>query len=168
MANMLTYLRHSVSLKVAAIGFLILILLIPLSMIRDVIADRGAIRYDATQEIMSTWGAEQLIAGPILVVPFEETLPTHGGQTVVTRNKAYILPQDLDISAVVDHEVRYRGLHRVPVYSATITLSGTLPPIVLENLGVPSEAILWNGVYLAVSVSDARAIAATPKRCGGP
>lgn len=162
MASVLTYLRHSVSLKVAAIGFLILVLLIPLSMIRDVIADRGAVRYEAAQEIMRTWGAEQLVAGPILVVPFEETLPTHGGQTIVTRNKAYVLPQDLDISAVVNHEVRYRGLHKVPVYSATMTLSGTLPPIVLDSLGVPPEAIIWNGVYLAVSVSDARAIATTP------
>jgi inner membrane protein len=141
---------------------MILILLIPLSMIRDVIADRGAVRYEATQEIMRIWGAEQLVAGPILVVAYEETQPTHGGRTTVSRNKAFVLPQDLDISAVVEPEIRYRGLHKVPVYSATITISGTLPSVVLDDLGVPSEAILWSAAYVAVSVSDARAIAATP------
>ena len=66
--------RNSVTLKLLAVGFLVLILLIPASMVNSLIQERENIRDDAVQEVSAKWGGPQTVAGPVLSVPYERTL----------------------------------------------------------------------------------------------
>ncbi|HRZ93651.1 MAG TPA: inner membrane CreD family protein, partial [Candidatus Paceibacterota bacterium] len=52
-------------LKLAGVTLLILLLLIPLQMIRSVLRERLSRRDAAVSEIMSSWGREQTIIGPV-------------------------------------------------------------------------------------------------------
>ena len=63
--------RKSVSLKLFSIGFLILILLIPSSMLSDLIREREDLRDGAIKELSSKWGDEQTIGGPVLTIPYK-------------------------------------------------------------------------------------------------
>ena len=63
--------RFSTVLKMAAIAFLVLLLLIPLAMVRSVLNERLQRRESAVRDITSTWGDEQVIFGPVLIVPFK-------------------------------------------------------------------------------------------------
>ena len=71
MRTFLGNLPRSASLKVGIIAALILALLFPVSMIQGVIWDRDATSNLSRTDIMQSWGGEQTIAGPILIVPYE-------------------------------------------------------------------------------------------------
>ncbi len=74
----------------------------------------------------------------------------------------YILPQTLDIDATVDSEIRYRGIHKVPVYSTRIRLYGQSAAIDTEALGIGDAKIHWADASIVVGVSDGRAISEIP------
>lgn len=63
-------LQRSATFKVATIGLLVLVLLIPLGMIEDTIVERAHTRDAAVAEIGQSWGNAQLIAGPVLILPY--------------------------------------------------------------------------------------------------
>jgi inner membrane protein len=82
MINSTSELRTSVSLKVAVIGALILLLLIPVAMIRGVIDDRQAVGAQAQSDIMQSWGGQQEIGGPVLVLPYDTVTVTQYGERI--------------------------------------------------------------------------------------
>ena len=52
------------------LGLLTLLLLIPLSMIGGVIADRRTYEAEATKSVSEAWGGPQIFAGPTIVLPY--------------------------------------------------------------------------------------------------
>ena len=59
--------------KFAMVLGLTLAILVPLMMIRGVIQERQGYRNEVVRDIASNVGGRQVIGGPVLVVPFEET-----------------------------------------------------------------------------------------------
>ena len=163
MQQILSRLRRSASIKVMTIGFLILVLLIPLAMVRDTINDRNAVHQSARAEIQRTWGQSQLIAGPVLVLPYDTVHVKDSGERYVRQTEMYVLPETLDSQATIDSEIRYRGIHKVPVYSASVRLSGRFAPIDTRTLGIDGASIRWSEAYIVVGVTDGRAITETPR-----
>ncbi len=155
-------LRASVSLKITVIGILILVLLIPVAMIRGVVEDRVTVNRVAAADIMRGWGDTQVVAGPILVVP--GTVVREGindRRTVGTRLN--VLPETLVIDAALETELRARGIHEIPVYRSTIRISGTfhLPADIAAQHRV--DNLDWDAGFIALAVSDARAIPIAPR-----
>ena len=72
-----------------------------------------------------------------------------------------LLPEQLDFDAVLYPEVRYRGLHRFPVYRADLRISGTITLPEPEGLRVRAETLDWAGAFVALAVTDARAVASS-------
>src|SRR5881227_3540226 len=62
--------RYRTIIKLIGVGILILLLLIPLSMITGVLADRLQRRNEAVADITSSWGKEQNVVGPVLGIPY--------------------------------------------------------------------------------------------------
>lgn len=62
--------KHGPLLKIFLCGFLGLLLLIPASMVSDLVMDRSALKDAATREIASKWGSNTTIAGPVLSIPY--------------------------------------------------------------------------------------------------
>ena len=60
--------RFSTVIKMAMIAILVLLLLIPLSMVRSVLRERLDRRDAAVKEITSTFGSEQVVMGPALII----------------------------------------------------------------------------------------------------
>jgi inner membrane protein len=162
MQAIISRLRQSASVKAFTIGVLILLLLIPLGMVRGTINDRDQVNQSARLDIQRTWGQSQLIAGPVLVLPYDLVHVDGRGERFVNRTEMYILPRNLDIDASVDSEIRYRGIHKVPVYSARIRLHGQFAAIDTAALGIGDANIHWADASIVVGVSDGRAIAETP------
>ena len=155
--------RRSASIKALTIGLLILVLLIPMSMIKGVVHDRDRVHQHARADIMRAWGFEQLIAGPVLVVPYTQSKTNAHGHTVVEERVAYVVPTELRIVTETAPEIRYRGIHKVPIYTATLRLTGSFPRPDVAKLDLAAATAAWNEAAVALSVSDARAIAETPE-----
>ena len=162
MQQILDGLKRSASIKAFVIGALILILLIPVSMIKGVVRDRIHVHNEARADIMRSWGGEQLLTGPILVLPYRVVHRNSYGNPVVETEYAYVLPSELNIDIESDPEVRYRGTHKVPIYSATMAITGEFDSPEFSNLPANVTDVEWQKAFVALSVSDARAIAHTP------
>ncbi len=162
MQDLINRFRQSASVKIFTIGFLILVLLIPLGMVRDTINERQHISQSASMEIYRTWGESQLVAGPVLILPYDHVHVKASGERFVRRSEMYVLPETLSIESQVETEIRYRGIHKVPVYTAGLKLTGRFSPIDIAELGIDATSIYWADAVLAIGISDGRAIAEMP------
>lgn len=147
-------------------------LLIPLGLVGDLVDGRSDMRYRAINSISESWGGYQLIAGPILVIPYvveytdTETTISKKGHEIITekirqRNEhLVVLPSVLDFKAELDPQVRYRSIYEHVVYSAPVGISGAFRLPTAEAFGERVARIDWDKAWLALGISDLRGITA--------
>jgi inner membrane protein len=159
--------RFSTALKMASIALLILFLLIPLAMVRSVLEERLARRDAAVDEITSTWGKEQVVTGPVLIVPYTFDQKSWEEQVIEgrrerveriqsLRGQAYFLPSELKVDGQIRPEPRHRGIYETVVYSGTLDLSGSFARPSFEEWDVAPARILWDEAEVALAVTDLR------------
>ncbi len=68
--RMQKFVRESPTVKLFVIGFILLLLLIPLEFVRDLVHERQYRQDTAAEEVRQTWGYAQTITGPIITIPF--------------------------------------------------------------------------------------------------
>ena len=157
--------RNSRLLRVLLIGFLILLLQIPIVMIDGVIGEREETRDNGVREVTSSWGGNQSIAGPWITVPYLHhwtELRTTGSQvedfTRTETRYATFLPETLRITGRTASEVRSRGIFQVPLYTLSLEVSGGFSRPDFSAWGTSAEDILWEQAYLSLGVSDSKGI----------
>ena len=127
--GILSAIRSSQMLRILLVGFLALILQIPIAMIGSVVSERQARRDAAVKEVSSKWGNPQQITGPVLVIPYLHRWNEEGknGQalTRTETRRATFLPETVHFLGKIDSENRARGIFSVPVYRLALTMEGT-------------------------------------------
>jgi len=152
---------QSVTFKLLSIGILILLLLIPKTMIRDLILERERRMQGTVREVTDKWSRRQTVSGPYLIVPCKKII-----ETIVDGEKVYdtivkyatFLPDELDVGSVIQPEERYRGIFKVVVYRAQLTISGRFPKPDFSKWEIEEENILWSKAILNLGLSDLRGI----------
>lgn len=149
-------------LRLFSIGFLALLLLIPIGMISRLVGERQERRQSVIDDVTSKWGNAQSITGPALVVPYvvrwAETGPDNQTISRSETRTATFLPEILRARGAVASETRHRGIFSVPVYQLDLTVEGEFARPDLAALGIESTEILWHRAELAIGIADARAI----------
>ena len=155
--------------KLFLIGVLTLLMLIPIAKIYFLLEERQARRDTAVNEITASWGKEQEIVGPVLVVPYRYAVKTYKTEIVNGRTekvlvsdtvtaRAYFLPSKLKIDAKLDPQTRHRSIYKAVVYNGQIALTGEfLPPVFAEFTQKPDE-ILWEQATVVVAATDLRGV----------
>ena len=158
------------------VGMLALFMVIPLMMVGSVIDARSDYSRSAISSVGNEWGGQQSIYGPILVLPVQGPVtvkqnrevvdPVTGAVTVeifeVTKiqSKApvYMLPTmfDADLSTVTDE--RKRGIFRVPIYTADLTIDFDFQTTGLVEQLYAGEEILWDKSFLQVGLTSNKAL----------
>lgn len=165
--------RLSTVFKILGIVVLALLLLIPLSFVEGLLGDRLQRSTDATNEITSTWGQSQQVAGAVLIVPYryyytEKKEVVVNGQPVQQEvetsalDQAYFLPHTFKVEGTVTPRIRYKGIYQAVVYDADLQLSGefTQPDFTaFKNLG--KYEVLWDQATLAFPIHDLRGVQET-------
>lgn len=146
-----------VSKRVLFLAFLIGAMLIPLYMIRGLVEERFGLSQEVASSIAGLWGGPQLVAGPVITIPYVARKQTvvNGAVVVETEKRfAQFLPDNLAISATAKTEKRYKGIYEVLVYAADIHMSGKLPAASFEGRGIAPDDILWHEATVALGISD--------------
>lgn len=147
---------QSTTFKLLGLGFLALLMLIPLGMVSGLRSERESRRVEAEDTIASSWGAATRVAGPILAVPHRR---------IVVANKVssevwtwwYLLPEQMDADTTVRVTTRSKGIFSMPVYEAGIRLSGhfAAPSSELAN---GNGEMVWAQAELLLPVADPRGL----------
>ena len=131
------WIKSSVTLKLFFIGFLVLVLMIPSSMVQEVINERSFRKQEAIGEVSSTWGGAQTIAGPVLTVPYKYTWTDKDDKQHYHIKYAHFLPKELNIENQVDPVVRNRGIYEIPLFNTKTKVHG--------NFDQPDFTVWRNG-----------------------
>ncbi|WP_420149377.1 cell envelope integrity protein CreD [Spirosoma sp.] len=152
------WIRTSTMLKLAVIGILVLVLLIPANMLQSLIQERESTRNAATTEVSSKWGGQQIIGGPVLSIPYEVTTKDEKGVEQTQTNYAHFLPDDLQFDGNVTPERRNRGIFVVMLYNSKLTIKGSFRKPDAATLGLSEADVKWHKAFLSLGISDMKGI----------
>jgi inner membrane protein len=155
-----SWIEQSQFARMLLIGFLLLLLQIPVLTMYGLVKERERTRQEAVEEVTGKWGRTQTVIGPVLEVPYVDRWveQTESGGRVqrATVRRAHFLPEMLEIDGTIETETRYRGIFAVPVYRMSAQLRGQIP-----RPGFPGVApgdVRWERARLVILISDLRAI----------
>src|SRR5215213_7202689 len=119
-------LKNNIYFKVASIVVITLLLLIPTSMIKNLINDREIVQKEAIQEVSSKWGNAQTISGPFISLPYYRAVKEFSKKDstekiIMVKEYIHIMPEQLNISGNINPEKRNRGIYEIVVYNSKLT-----------------------------------------------
>lgn len=170
------WLRNSITAKMLVVGFLLLVLLIPLLFVQNLIVERAHRQKEVVDEINEKWGNEIVLSGPILQIPYksfkENRIYSSDGKYTTTQesviNKAYFFPEFLEINANADTKPLHRSIFESVVFNADIKVKGSFPVIDFSETEILPENVLWDKVIILVKTSNLKGIRNTLKVNFGP
>ena len=159
---------QSTTAKMIMVGFLTLVLLIPLFFVQDLISERSQRKNEVTREVSNLWGSDILFYGPILKIPYTSydnynVTDTKTGATTIqkktTINYAYFFPNELNNSSkVMKNESLKRGIFNPIVFTANMNFKGNFTSPDFAKLNIASENILWDKASLVVKTTNLKSI----------
>lgn len=162
------WMQTSTTFRMAIVGFLIVILLIPLAFIKDLIRERKQRQATVITEINKTWGDEIIFYGPILQLPYatysENTLidKKTGRKTIKRWGESvkylYFFPNLLDVSGDVSTEPKHKGIYTTSVYKAQIEIEGNYTFPNFKIYDIPEKDILWEKAKIIAQTTNLKGI----------
>lgn len=145
--------------KAIALIVLALLMLAPMSMLRELINERATLREQAVASVSRGWGGKQIVSGPVLAVPV--TMPSEDNRVV--QRDWFVLPDTLTVESTlgVERERRKLGVYEVPVYLAkvhavaTFNIAARIAALSREQRSV---TVHLDRARLLVPVSDGRGV----------
>jgi inner membrane protein len=150
--------RNRVTIKGLLVGFMVLLLLIPVAFVLDLVHEREQRQTEVREEISSKWAHNQHLAGPLLEVPYENVYVNQNGKTVTEEKLAYFLPEQLTVKADIQPRPRKRGNYEAILYQSKIHLEGKFSSIPVSSVGLQESSLKWEKAKLRFSISDMRGL----------
>lgn len=161
------WLKTSITARMLMVGFLTIILLIPLFFIENLIKERSQRQTEVINEINQQWGNEVLIYGPILKVPYktykEKTVTDKNTKKVYTEtiediNNAYFFPEKLNINSTINPEEKKRGIYTTAVYNSKMAITGTFVKPNFSDIQIKEEDIIWDKAKIIIQSSNVKGV----------
>lgn len=142
------------------VGFLTLLMLIPLQFVKFLITERQDRQHEVVNEIADKWGKAIEVTGPILKVPYRtlnETVEVgNNNQTIKKQqwvmNYAYFLPETLDISSKVDCKSLKRNNYETTVFKSNMHFEGQFKKPVLKDIA--PENVYWDKAKFVLETTN--------------
>jgi inner membrane protein len=159
--------ERSPGIKLLFASLIGMALVIPLMMVYALVWDRQSQSETAQTSINAGWGGPQVLAGPVIVVPFRttETQNETGSdgktttRTVEVEKMLYISPTANNVTTSVRPEERRKSIYRSVLYEAQVKGQASFAlPADLPRFGVTAEALIWDRAELRMGASDARGL----------
>jgi inner membrane protein len=164
---------RSLLIKALIVGALACILMLPISMIQGLVAERQSRAAEALAGIAEGWGKRQTVAGPYIVIPYERRWTvvektTVDGKQSETRTEhlqtsALRLPAaSLDWQVDADIGEKARGIYKARLYSARLAATGTVAMPARASVEDGTSRYKWGTPRLVLGITDPLGIRAAP------
>ncbi len=140
--------------KALVIAVLLLLLQIPIHLISDLIGERQKRHLTVQQDIANSWSGDQIIAGPMLVIPYRSVATTEQ-KTSDTIRDLVVLPWVSGLKAKLDHQLRSRGPFETVLYDMKFDLTATYR-LTVEMLR--GRIPIWSRASLRLAISEPRGL----------
>lgn len=155
---------NSYSVKMIIVTGLAIVLMIPSFLIQEIIAERMRNSEQVKTELYGQWGGKQVVAGPVLNIPYTIQEPNENNQGMTERNGiAHFLPETLKVEGDLNPQVRYRSIYNVVVYEGRLKINGSFVQPDLNQLSIPNARYNWEAAYFTMGISDMRGIKNMPE-----
>jgi inner membrane protein len=152
--------------KLATVGVLVAGLTVALLSIGGLVGERQARRNAVIQDIAHSSSGEQLLTGPILIVPYEKTVrewrendrgDRHLEEHIVT-GELHFLPETFRLDGSMRTELRARGIYQARLYHASLRISAAFDVPLHYGVADDVAAYRFGQAFIALGVSDIRGI----------
>lgn len=152
---------------------LTLLIGVPLTMIESTINERMVYRDQAAQSIAADSVREQTMLGPLLVIPYVEEFDEKQPATQITpatsvkrsiARQMLVFPNQLQVTGTIDTDHRYRGIHKVLIYSGQHAFQGdfNIPAKTELPRDHADSRVTVGKPFMALSIDDVRGIRDIP------
>ncbi|KZC18736.1 MULTISPECIES: cell envelope integrity protein CreD [Rhodanobacter] len=151
---------QSVTAKVLGIGVLALLMTIPLLQVRELVGERQQLREGAITQIAQGWGGQQVLGGPVLVVPtLRQVAPDGQAAPRWQAGSESVLADALKLDVAMAVETRSYSIYAAPVFVATVKLGAQFRAQDIAQYRRASNAT-WQGgkAELRLPVGDLRGL----------
>jgi inner membrane protein len=143
---------QSTTAKMMLVGFLTLVLLIPLELVKNLISERSERQKEVVKETTHKWGESIYFYGPILKIPYTDPVTKE-----ITH--AYFFPEHLTGSTTTDVKPPLqRGLYQSDVFTASMHFTGNYSVADFSKKAVPQENILWDKASIIIKTSNLKSV----------
>jgi inner membrane protein len=150
------------------IGALTLILLVPLTLVQNLIEERSRRQDEVIAETSQKWGESIYFYGPILKVPYKTytesvTVNQKTGETVKARaaktHFAYFFPDELKNTTTANMSTPLqRSLYRSNVFKAAMDFSGSYTRPNFDLNSIPNEDVIWDKATVMIRTTNMKSI----------
>ena len=145
--------------KIVTLGGAILLLLIPLTMVRQIIVERSDYRDEVEDAIRQSTSGPQKMVGPLIAIPLTELYTSLEDGKEIQRKRSYIhfwLPESLVVEGNQNVEARKIGIYEGQVWHNDVSVKAEFNAERLSDLNHPNISI--GKPFIVVGVGDARGI----------
>jgi inner membrane protein len=155
--------KTNIYLKITVIVIIALLLLIPASMIKNMIRERELTQTEAIKEVSSKWGEAQTINGPFISIPYYKYIKEYSQKEsaekiIKVTEYIHFLPTNLKVDGNIFPERRYRGIYEIVVYNSKLNFVGEFNEMNFSDLDIPIQDIQFDKATISVGISDLRGI----------
>lgn len=145
--------------KIVTLSGAMLLLLIPLTMVRQIIVERSDYRSAVEDAIRQSTSGPQKMVGPLIAIPVTEVYTELEDDKEVQRKRSFIhfwLPESLMVEANQDVEARRIGIYEGQVWHNDMSVRAEFNAERLSELNHPNVTV--GKPFIVVGVGDARGI----------
>lgn len=149
------------TLKLIIIFILMVILLVPKTLIFELVQERSNRQFNLTQSISNQIGDEQDVIGPILCVPYQSEVITAKG--IQYENQfAFFTAKDLWIENETQVENKTKGIYKIPKFESTNKIKGEFIAPDFSKWSIQPKLIQYDKAFILMKISDLKGITKTP------
>ena len=117
-------LKDSLPLKIALMGVLALLMLIPLAMIQGQIKDRQRAADESRHEVAASWGRKQTLTGPVLKFSYDTEVLDKEQKKTTRKVTETFYPRTLSYDIDTQTQTLHRSIYDIMVYGADVVATG--------------------------------------------
>ena len=161
------WIQNSVSVKMAVVGFLIIVLLIPLSFVKNLVIERKELHQEVIKTIHKGWGEASILYGPIVKIPYKSyqkstEIDEKTGKSKIIKTEnidyAYFFPEKMDLDGTLQTEPKHKGIYTTSVYNVQSVLTGNFKCPDFNELDIAPQNILWNKAQILIQLSNIKGV----------